>query len=86
VLLFNNGDQHVSGYGAQDLRLHYILAVAKETINAQVLLDPFEEQFHFRFSFNLNSLPCLFNLPLQQQNATMRSSYSLRYGEHNFLI
>ena len=45
-LLFDNGNQHISGNSAPDLRLHRILAVADETLYAQVLLDPFEEQFH----------------------------------------
>jgi len=45
-LLFDNSDQHVSGDSAPDLRLHRVLAVADETLDAQVLLDPFEEQFH----------------------------------------
>ena len=43
--LFNNGNQHVRGDGAPDLRLHRILAVADETLDAQMLLDPFEVQF-----------------------------------------
>ena len=43
-LLFDNGDQHVSGDGAPDLRLHRILAVADESLDAQVLLDPLEKQ------------------------------------------
>ena len=45
-LLFDNSDQHVSGDGAPDLRLHSVLAVADETLDAQMLLDPLEEQFH----------------------------------------
>lgn len=43
-LLFNNSDQHVSGNGAPDLRFHRVLAVPNETLDAQMLLDPFEEQ------------------------------------------
>ena len=43
-LLFNNGDQHVSGDSASDLRFHRILAVADETFDTQMLLDPLEEQ------------------------------------------
>lgn len=42
--LFNNGDQHVSRDGAPDLRLYCVLAVADETFDAQMLLDPLEEQ------------------------------------------
>ena len=37
-LLFDDGDEHVSGHGA-------VRAVAEEVLDAQVLLDPFEEQF-----------------------------------------
>lgn len=44
-LLFDNSDQHVSGDGAPDLRLHCVLAVADETLDAQTLLDPLEEEF-----------------------------------------
>lgn len=43
-LLFNNGGQHVSRDGAPDLRLYCVLAVADETLDAQMLLDPLEEQ------------------------------------------
>jgi len=41
-LLFDNGDEHVGGDGAPDLRLHRVLAGAQETLDAQVLLDPLE--------------------------------------------
>ena len=43
-LPLDDGDQHVGGHGAPDLRLHGILAVADETFDAQMLLDPLEEQ------------------------------------------
>ena len=43
--LFDNGNQNVSRHGAPDLRLDGVLAVAQELLYAQVLLDPFEEQF-----------------------------------------
>ena len=43
-LLFDNSDKYVSGESAPDLSLHCILAVADETLDAQVLLDPLEEQ------------------------------------------
>ena len=43
-LLFDNGNQNMRGYGAPDLRLHGVFAVAEKTLDAQVLLDPFEEQ------------------------------------------
>ena len=45
-LLFNDGNQHVGGHGAPDLRLHRVLARSQETLDTQVLLDPFEEQLH----------------------------------------
>ena len=41
-----NGDQQVGRYGNQDLRLDGVLAGADEHLDAQVLLDPFEEQLH----------------------------------------
>src|SRR5205809_1364415 len=43
-LLLDDGDQHVCGYGAPNLRLHGVLAGAEESLDAQVLLDPSEEQ------------------------------------------
>ena len=43
---FDDGNQHVSGHGAPDLRLNRILARAQKVLDAQMLLDPFEEQFH----------------------------------------
>jgi hypothetical protein len=43
--LFDDGDQHVGRHGDPDLRLHRVLAGAEEGLDAQVLLDPFEEQF-----------------------------------------
>ena len=45
-LLFDDSDQHIRGDGAPDLRLHGILAGTQKTLDAQMLLDPFEEQFH----------------------------------------
>ena len=44
--LLSNGDQHVGGYGNPNLRFHRVLAGAKEHLDAQMLLDPFEEQLH----------------------------------------
>jgi hypothetical protein len=41
-----NSNRHVGGYGNPDLRLHRGFAGAKEHFDAQVLLDPFEEQLH----------------------------------------
>ena len=47
----NNGDEHVGGDGAPDLRLDRVLAVAKKLLDAQVLLDPFEEQLDLPAAF-----------------------------------
>ena len=48
---FNNGDEHVGGHGAPNLRLDCVLAVAQELLDAQVLLDPFEEQLDLPATF-----------------------------------
>jgi hypothetical protein len=40
----DDGDEHVGGHGAPYLRLHGVLAVAEEMLDAQMLLDPLEEQ------------------------------------------
>ena len=45
-LLFDDGNQHIGGHGAPDLRLHRVLAGAQKALDAQMLLDPFEEQLH----------------------------------------
>ncbi len=45
-LLLDNGNQHVGRHGAPDLRLDGVLAGAQKALDAQVLLDPLEEQFH----------------------------------------
>ena len=42
----HDGDQQISRYGYRYLRLHRVLAGAKEHLDAQVLLDPFAEQRH----------------------------------------
>jgi len=42
-LLLDDGDEHVGGHGAPDLRLHCVLAGAQEALDAQVLLDPLEQ-------------------------------------------
>ena len=42
-LLFDDGNQHIDGHGAPDLRLHRILAGSQKTLDAQMWLDPFEE-------------------------------------------
>jgi len=41
-----DGDQQIRRFGNPDLRLHRVLAGAKEDLDAQVLIDPFEEQLH----------------------------------------
>jgi hypothetical protein len=43
-LLFGDGDQDVGGDSAPDLRLHGVFAVADETLDAQMLFDPFEKR------------------------------------------
>ena len=43
--LLDDGNQHVSGHGAPDLRLHRVLAGAQKTLDTQVLFDPLEEKF-----------------------------------------
>jgi hypothetical protein len=48
---FNNGDEHVGGHGAPNLRLDCVLAVAKKLLDAQVLLNPFEKQFNLPAAF-----------------------------------
>ena len=50
-LLFDNGDQHVSGDGAPDLRFDCVLAVADEAFDTQMLLDPLEEQLDLPTNF-----------------------------------
>ena len=45
-LLLDDGDQHVGGHGAPDLRLHRVLTGAQKFLDSQVLLDPLEEQLH----------------------------------------
>ncbi len=49
-LLFDNGDQHVSGDGVSDLRFDRDLAVADETFDTQ-LLDPLEEPLDLPAAF-----------------------------------
>ena len=45
-LLFDDSDQHVGSHGAPDLSLDRVLAGPQKALDAQVLLDPLEEQFH----------------------------------------
>ena len=42
---FDDGDQHIGGDSAPDLRLDGVLAGAEKALDAQVLFDPFEEEF-----------------------------------------
>ena len=44
-LIFNKNNQYISGNDAQDLRLHYIFAVANKILNTQMFFDLLEEQF-----------------------------------------
>ena len=48
---FHNGDQHVCGYGNPHLRFDGVLRRAEESLDTQVLLDPFEEEFHLPAAF-----------------------------------
>jgi hypothetical protein len=41
---FKYRDDHVGGHCNPDLRFHRVLALAEETLDSQMLLDPFEEQ------------------------------------------
>src|SRR5574343_722857 len=50
-LLLDDSDEHVGGHGAPDLRLHGVLAGAQESLDTQVLLDPFEEQLDLPATF-----------------------------------
>ncbi len=50
-IFLNNSDEHVGGQGEPDLRLDRVLAVANKLLDAQVLLDPFEKQFHLPAAF-----------------------------------
>ncbi len=43
---FENGDEDVSGDRNPDLRFYRVLRRAEEGFDAQVLFDPFEEQFY----------------------------------------
>ena len=43
-LFFENGDEQIDGHGYPDLNLHAVGRSPKETLDAQVLLDPFEKK------------------------------------------
>ncbi len=47
----NKGDEHVGEHGAPDLRLDRVIAVSKKLLDAQVLLNPFEEQLDLPAAF-----------------------------------
>jgi len=49
--LFNNRDQDIGGDGAPDLRFYRVFTVAKESLNTQMLLDPFEKQLNLPTAF-----------------------------------
>src|SRR3989344_1479335 len=44
--LLDDGDEDIDRHGDPDLRLHRILGSAVEILDTQMLLDPFEKQFH----------------------------------------
>src|SRR5712664_8513 len=44
--LLDDGDQNIGGDGDPDLRLYAILGSSVEGFNSQMLLDPFEKEFH----------------------------------------
>ena len=44
--IFDNGHEHIDGDGDPDLRFDGILRGAEERFDAQMLFDPFKEQFH----------------------------------------
>ena len=50
-LLLDDGDEHVGGHGAPDLRFHRVLAGAQETLDAQMLPDPLEVQLDLPSAF-----------------------------------
>ena len=50
-LLFDDSDQNISGNRAPDLGFDRIFALPDESFNAQVLLDPLEEQLHLPATF-----------------------------------
>ena len=44
-LLFDNGYHHVGSYGDPHLTSDGVLGSAEEALDAQVLLDPFEQRY-----------------------------------------
>ncbi len=49
--LANDGDEHINRNGDPNLSLHGVLAGAIESLDAEVLLDPLEEQFYLPTAF-----------------------------------
>jgi hypothetical protein len=49
--LFYNGDQNIGGYGDPYLCFDGILGSAEKSLDAKVLFDPFEEEFHLPTAF-----------------------------------
>src|SRR5574340_959032 len=50
-LLLDDGHQHIGGHGHPYLALDGVLGSAEEPLDAQVLLDPLEEQLHLPAAF-----------------------------------
>ena len=50
-MFFDDGNEHVHTDGDSDLRFHRILVRAEKRLDAQMLLDPFEEQLHLPTAF-----------------------------------
>ncbi len=48
---FDDGGQHISRYGASNLRLHRVLTSSQKSLYTQVLLDPLEEQLNLPTAF-----------------------------------
>src|SRR5271169_4438917 len=49
--LFYNGDQNISGYGNPHLCFDGVLGSTEKSLNAKMLFDPFEEEFHLPTAF-----------------------------------
>ena len=48
---FHDSHKHIDGYSDPDLGLHGILGGAIESLDSEMLLDPFEEQFNLPAMF-----------------------------------
>src|SRR5665811_1014585 len=73
-LLLDDRHQHVDADGDPDLRPHGVLRGAVEALDAQVLLDPLEEQFH------LPSAPVQGANRLEPQGGAKYESPTIRMG------